>query len=456
MASERTERLVAVAFVLVNLVLKCSWLGTNVLFNDEPFTVHWSQRSLAAIGSMLATENNPPLYFLLIKVWSWAVPFEAAWLRVPSAILSSFAVLPLFLLARGIGGMRPAIIAAGLFTFSNYHYGFAHEVRSYALFTLLATTCLWLLMRSGERPRNDVRYPLGLAALNAVMVYTHFFGWLVVGLELLLVFTLPELRHRKRAVLIAAGLAILCYLPYINIFVQRMGLSVGQGTWLEPPVPEEIYNMLWRWSNRPVMVVLHLVALILALAHRGLKPVGIRLGLLWTFVPLIGMFLVSFATPIYLDRYLVFAAPGFALLVGISFHERLPRGMAGDLACALPVLGMLFSFTPWERAPRQPERVVEQVDRWCTAGCDLRVAPTWYWLNLAAAKDIRLLRGTQPHETLRRIYGKEKAGLPCILVDATGKPGGSAIPEAADLRAAGHALDSTEADHKVWVYRFAQ
>lgn len=444
------------AFVLVNLAIKCAWLGVSPLYNDEPFTVYWSQQPVAEILAMLATENNPPLYFLLIKVWSWLVPFEAAWLRVPAALFSSFTVVPLYMLALRLGSSRAAIVTTGIFSFTSYHYGFAHEVRAYALFTLLATTSLWLLVRARERPVTGLRTVLGLSVLNSLLIYTHFFGWLVIGLEAVLVWVLPELRCLRRQFLIGVGLTTLVFAPYFQLFAMRMGQSVGQGTWLEPPVLEEIYNMVWRWSNQPVLVVLFLLVLALAWMKHGLAPLGFRLGLVWAFLPLIGMFLVSFVVPMYLDRYLVYAAPGFALVMGLAFHALLPQTTLGNAACATPVLGMLLSFTPWKAAKRHPERVVARVEHWCADGCELLVVPSWYWLNYAAAKDIDLLKDPHPDAVLQRMYKASTKEERTIVVDATGDIRDVLDDNEQDLLDGSLPVDSTEADHNVWVFRSRQ
>ncbi|MGK3946046.1 hypothetical protein ABK046_47825, partial [Streptomyces caeruleatus] len=85
-----------------------------------------------------------------------------------------------------------------------------------------------------------------------LLVYTHFFGWLFIGLQLLVV-AVPEFRRHRRSYFTALGIAGVAYLPYAFIFAQRLGQSVSHGTWLAKPEPEELYNMIWRWSNAPVL-----------------------------------------------------------------------------------------------------------------------------------------------------------------------------------------------------------
>ena len=461
-----SDRALIASLLLLNLAVKLCWLGVNELTLDEPFTVYWSQRSISDLSTMLRTENNPPLFFLLIKAWSALVPFEPAWLRVPSAVFSALTVWPMFLLANRLSGRAVALTAALIFTFTNYHYGFAHEVRAYALFTLLATTGMWLLVRGKDKPNNGLRAMLGLSALNVLLVYTHFFGWLAVGLQLLCVLLLPELRHLKRNFLFGLGNTTVWYLPYAKFFLGRMGSSVSQGTWVEPPVPEELYNMLWRWSNAPVLVIAFLLLIVVGAWRSKLSALGMRLALLWALVPLLGMFAVSYFVPMFLDRYLVYAAPGFALLVAlcigsVALETRVSLGLSG-----FAIIGILVTFTPWKDNGRHPSRVVMQVREW-QAG-DVIIQPPWYDLTFLYASDPKgcfsLPDADQSFcmgkgflwtaEDVSSLLIDPEVEDQVVLVDAGGDlvdPSGS-VKSA--LRATLPHVDSVEADHRVWVYRF--
>jgi hypothetical protein len=454
-------------FLALALGLRFAWVGANELAHDEPFTVFWSQRPWPELWAMFRTENNPPLFFILLKAWSAVTPFTAAWLRVPSALFGALAVWPLFLLARRFGGQGAAILTAILFLCSNYHPGFAHEVRAYSLFTLLTTTGLWLLVRATQRPGQELKRMLHLSMLNVVLVYTHFFGWLVVGLQGLLVFTLPMMRPLRRSFLMGAAMTMVWFLPYGIIFLERMQQSVGQGTWLTPPVPEELYNMVWRWSNAPLLTVVFLALIVAALWKDRLRSAGLRLALIWAFAPLLGMFAVSFAVPMFLDRYLVYAAPGFALLVGLSVAAlfRITRLRAGVIAAL--GLGMAATFTPWKGSGLHPSAVVRVERDRCAGACEVQVLPRWYWLTHLAAQDIRSLqRPTAQHMAYAAEHDRTvDASVPApptdtvpnaLVIDAGSR---FVDPERlwyARLRARYPKVDSVEADRKVWVYRFSR
>lgn len=462
-----TDKALAGLFLAAALVLRLAWLGVNELAHDEPFTVFWSQRPWPELWAMFRTENNPPLYFLLTKAWSAATPFTAAWLRVPSALFGALAVWPLFLLARHFGGRAAAALTCILFICSNYHQGFAHEVRAYSLFTLLTTTGLWLLVRATQRPGQEVRSMLHLSMLNVVLVYTHFLGWLVVGLQGSLVLLLPTMRPLRRGFLFGAGITLAWFLPYGLIFLERMTHSVGHGTWLTPPVPEELYNMLWRWSNAPVLTVAFLALIAAGLWKDRLRSAGLRLALTWALVPLLGMFAVSFAVPMFLDRYLVYAAPGYALLVGLSVEAlfRNERARTGTIAAL--GLGMAATFTPWKDNGLHPSRVVRVEREQCAGTCAVEVLPRWYWLTHLAAQDLRSLqRPTRQHPAYADgSHRSFEADLPLAPTDTVPATlvidAGSHFvdPERrwyARLRAAYPKVDSVEADRKVWVYRFSR
>ncbi len=453
MPPQRLERLALPALILLSLAARLLWLRQGALAHDEPFTVYWSQQPWADFRAMLRTENNPPLHFLITRWWSALVPFEPAWLRVPSALFSGLIAWPVFLIGRRIGGMRAAITAALLIILSNYHQGFAQEVRGYALLTLLSAWSIWLVVRMADGRARAIGL---LALVNTAMVYTHFFGWLVVGLQVTAAFALPALRKRKQDVLVSAGLTLFAFGPYLLLFALRARASISEGTWLEAPAWEELYNMVWRWSNSPVMAVAFMTLIAFVLLRKHGRSAWHALPLLWSIAPLLGLFAISFVVPVFLDRYLAFAAPGFALLIAASIESlRLGQRWKSALAC-LAIAGMAFTFNPGAGGRYAPEGVARQVDAWCANDCHVEVVPSWYWLNYLAAKDIEALRSDQrsllnaspfvPDTVQARALG------PTLLVDASGNQRFAPLREA--LRGAYGAVDSVEADHRVWVYRF--
>ena len=459
MPLQRVDKFILTALLLVNAGLKLCWLGVNELSGDEPFTVFWAQQKTNDLLEMFRDENNPPLYFFLLKWWSASTPFEVPWLRVPSAVFSTLAVWPLFLLARKHMSTWAAATACLLFTFCNEHYSYAHEVRAYSLLTLLTVTGMWQVERLA---RKAPRAMLWLVMVNTALAYTHFMGWAAIGIQVLCLFIVPEWRQALRPWLKSLALTVVLFIPYGFIFLQRVGASVSNGTWLTSPAWDEPYSMLWRWSNAPVVTVLFLCVIALALWRVRLKHTTVRIGLVWAGVPLIGLFMVSFAVPVYLDRYLVWAAPGFALLVAASLSVIAVNSKVVGGSLVVACAAMLLTFTPWKGNGLRPSAVAKQVREWSgDQQPGFIVLPYWYTLTWAGNEDLNSFRDPWALDVWREmgrsgigtIWGFSERDSVIVFVDAD-PDHLHATDTRTWLRANYPRVDSVEADKKVWVYRF--
>ena len=455
--------------VLLNLLLKFTWLGVNELAGDEPFTVYWVQRPLAELFSMLRTENNPPLYFLLMHGWSKLVPLDPAWLRIPSALFSALTVWPLYLLGRRLGGTTVAVTAALLFTFSQHSYLFAHEVRAYSLLVLACTWAVWQLVRLADDPD---RHPairsasiIWLVLANVLATWAHYFGWLMVGLELILVFAVPMLRPVRVKMLAAAGITALCSLPLLGILFARAGSSLGKGTWLQAPGFEEPYNMVVRWANAPVVAVVFLALIAFSLARARGRSTNLALPTIWAAIPLLGMFLVSFIFPIYLDRYLLFASVAFYLLVALSASQIPISPRISWLISAGCILAMAVTFKPWKGNNQHPSQVVAQVEAWRDAQTAVIIQPAWYDLTYAWASDPKLYNGMAPVELAMRerlvfpVVGNAVPVLDTTItavvhIDAWASLTDPEQRVLSSLRSSYVQIDSVEADRKIMLRLF--
>ncbi len=465
----RTHRWLIAALLIVNLALKLCWTGVNELAGDEPFTVYWSQRPLSELFGMLRTENNPPIYFLLMHGWGQLAPLDPGWLRVPSAVFSAITVWPLFLLGNRLGGRVVGITAALLYSFSQHSYGFAHEVRAYPLFVLACTWAVWQLLRlandADRHPSQRSASIIWLVLANVLATWAHYFGWLMVGLELVMVFTVPILRAVRVKLLVAAVLTAVCSIPLLGILFSRAGSSLGHGTWVDVPGWEEPYNMVMRWSNAPVVAVIFLALITTAFARGRMRNMRMSIPLLWCGLPLIGMFLVSYLFPIYLDRYLLFASIGFYLLVAQAAAVLIPNKKLGWVLPLGCVVAMAVTFLPWKSNGLHPSQVVAQVDKWKDGPTAVIIQPAWYDLTYAWASDPALFQGAAPLEMALRAHDLfpiagsdmpplDSATTTVIHIDAWAAltdPGRNVLNE---IRARFLQVDSVEADKKVMVRRF--
>lgn len=147
--------------------------------------------------------------------------------------------------------------------------------------------------------------------------------------------------------------------------------------------------MVRRWSNQPVVTVLLLLPLIITLVRNGVRPLVLRFGLLWWLLPLIGLWLVQPLVPAYVDRYLLFASPGFYLVVGFALVELIHKGVSQWLAPAVGIGAMAFTFTPWVASGNDTTKaavvLLQAMAREPAAAVE--VYPFWHKLNVQWALD---------------------------------------------------------------------
>lgn len=441
----------------LNAMLKFAWLGADELSGDEPFTVYWSQRPLGELFLMLRSENNPPLYFLLIHAWSaLSGSLDPAFLRIPSALFSMLTVWPLFLVVRHLGGRGAALVASLLFTLNNHQYLYAHEVRGYALLLLLTVTAAWWMLR--PEPRYPGMRAAALAMILTGLVYTHFFGWLVIGLFGAFTMLLPEWRAARRPWIIALAVTTVLHLPYAWIFWERASSTLSNGTWLSPRRAEEMWHMVRRWSNEPVVALMLLLPTAVVGWRVRLGHAALRTGLWWLAGPVVGLWVVQLFVPMYVDRYLLFASPGLYLLAGHALANLVYPERWRWLAPTVAICAMAFTFTPWKGLGRHPSQVVRAVENWRAPSSTTYLFPHYYDLTFGYHLDRALLHARAPMSECLRARG-----IYPINAQDTVRPGQSAVlvraggwwPNAyTNLRSSASTVDSVLADKDVWVYRF--
>jgi hypothetical protein len=121
------------------------------------------------------------------------------------------------------------------------------------------------------------------------------------------------------------GVAVL-FSPFISVIYSRFLDSGIKGTWVKKVNGiESLYNMIWNFSNTPVITVLFIIILFLGFLKiifckhkQGILSVNILSIIFWSLLPLITSFLISFKIGHFMDRYFFFTSPGFYLCVTAS------------------------------------------------------------------------------------------------------------------------------------------
>jgi len=201
------------ALTLLAAVLRLSTLDLQSFWYDEAFTVVRDLHpSLAStLHSVVHTENNPPLWYLIAWADSRVLGTGEIALRLPSA-LCGIALVPV---AWGIGseltGRRAAILLAALVAVNPLYVWYSQEARPYGLYVFTAGLAILCFVRADRVP---TRARMGLFALTAALaLLSHYFAVFLIAGMLLWLVRAPGERRRLAlgagAVLVLVGLALL-------------------------------------------------------------------------------------------------------------------------------------------------------------------------------------------------------------------------------------------------------
>ncbi len=313
---------------LLNLVTKSIHLNSRDIALDEPFSIYYGQMSFAEIIEMLYSENNPPLHFFLLHFIIKLFGIEPVSVRFFSMLFSSLTAIVIFKIGDKFFNKIIGIGAGLIFTFSTMHIFFSHEARVYPLFALLTAGSLYFFLKIVTEPELRKNY-YWLLILNIFIIYSHYFGFFVLFVEVVSLILINKERLIIKRLTLVMFLIVISYIPMLLIFIHRLGISTGKGTWVALPGITEIYGNLNRFinnrNNTVTLLILFLLAIGLLLYKRKLSykikelllNKYIRIIFAWFIVPYLIMFFVSFKYPMFIDRYILFTSIPFYITIAI-------------------------------------------------------------------------------------------------------------------------------------------
>ena len=351
----------ATALGLVSTVLSLlgSWIPS--LWGDEATSVLSAERPLPSLFWMLGrVDAVHGTYYLLMHFWVGAFGPSPFAMRVPSAIAAGLTVAGLVLLATRLVSLRTGTFA-GLVCLALPRITYmGEEARGYALSAAVAVWLTYWLVGLLQNPTSSRRRWLLYALGVAFSAYIFLFGLLLLPAHAI---TVLAMRNRGLALRWVrwTALGLVLALPIIGFgFFQRSQIaflkdrmaatfsSVFVGQWFGNPLAAIVC-----WA-----LVIAAIGVALAQWRRGRKPhiVGVArrpdialLATAWLVAPAAILLTVNFVDPIYSNRYLTFAAPAAALLIGYLLARMRPITI--PIVLTIAIVATSFSSYQSQRTP---------------------------------------------------------------------------------------------------------
>jgi Dolichyl-phosphate-mannose-protein mannosyltransferase len=354
-AFSKSSRLVFTLIVLLFAALRLLKLTAYGLFSDEVFsaeTVHrsWHDMQRAIVNDVV----HPPLFYYLLKAWI-IIGDSLLWMKLFPALFAVLAIIPFVLLGRELR-LRAATInlALLLMAVNDYLISYAQELRMYSLLLLLVTASMWLFAKLVNAREPAINVQLALLATNLLLVYTHYYGWLIVACEML--FLIFKRRDRLASFGISVAALAAAFFPWAFAVIEAAYDKGGLGPnlkWNTRPTATDFFQHYvtlngavfnsWRAYATLFSTVIFFTPILYwarrclmrsSSAHRGSdvesgeaeSHVFLWLALL-AFLPSVIAFAASYLLKqsVWGNRFLIIVAPAYLLLIAIAATRLRPR-----------------------------------------------------------------------------------------------------------------------------------
>jgi 4-amino-4-deoxy-L-arabinose transferase-like glycosyltransferase len=353
--------LLFVPLVCLFVFLRLWHLTTYGLNRDEIFSLQaahlgWTESINYAIADIV----HPPLFYLLLKLWLNIGGESFLWLKLFPVLISIGTLVPFWLLCRELK-LTGAETATALFLISvnAFLIHYSQELRMYSLLVFLALWSCWLFVRLVNDKGSRKWILVGVFAANLLLIYTHYFGWLLIGAEGLYLL-IRKRRHLLPFSLSVAALAV-CFAPWAyQVFraAQAIGGLKRNLDWIDRP---RLSHLVWYFAALHGLFHLHHIS-ILGVILFGFPLVGWMWQLLkgereseintfWLLVsfslpPVIFVFLANYflTQPVWSERFLIIHAIPYLILIAVAANRLHPAWISTLILLLITVWAGLSGF----------------------------------------------------------------------------------------------------------------
>ena len=349
----------------VAFLLRTATLASQSLWRDEVDAIRFSDWPLPQLlTGLFQTGHNGPLFFLLLRPWRFLTGDSEFALRYPAAVWGTLAVPLGYILARQLGLSRWVGLVTGLLlATSPYLIWYGQEAKMYTLLLLLVTLAFIAYLKALNG--GGARWWLIFTVATSLTFYLHILSPLMLLVYVAVAWLCRDrVRQQWRGWLVSLACLTLPYLP-LALWQIPLLLTNFQSGHPFYPLPEQLHLLLQLYSRglirfgRLTPLVLYifllLAGLFLTLPTTRSKSASRRsryLLAVWVLLPALTVYLISLRVAVFEDRYLIYIAPAFYLLIVVGLSSIRPywRGLAA-LGLGLALMFNLLGIWQQQRQP---------------------------------------------------------------------------------------------------------
>lgn len=306
-------------------------------WRDEAFTALLSRRPLLEIISLTARDFTPPAYYLLVHMWMVLFGSSEVAIRLFSTAWFVILLCGVHLLFKDVFAFTKKELRwyMGLVLVNPMMWYYAFEGRAYMMLAAIAVWS-WYFLAKGQFTSYTKIAILGL--------YTHYF--FLFNLVSQAIYTLTYRVHKQTSPIttlkpmIVAGI---WFFPWV-IYLALSHNAAGESFWINAPtiktllyLPAILFTGHESTFGFPAGFSLRIYTILLIAVmgisifyknrHSEDRKHYVYMSVLWTLVPCVLAFVVSYWKPLFLPRYLIFCTVGYLVLLSLFLSKIRSQGV---------------------------------------------------------------------------------------------------------------------------------
>ena len=329
----------------VNFIFKITDLSFASFNYDEIISVQSASLDFGHIKHVSEWDNNPPFYYYCLKIWVKIFSDTEFMVRLLSVVFSSLAGGVVFLIANSYFNKITAFVTSLLFLSSNLLFYYSHDARAYSLVLLLSLLSTFIYFNLKDK--TEIKDILLLGLINFLLIYSHYIAGLVLFFQTILMLFYFNKKQKKYFLLSLLVMVLLTLLRFTKKqFLLIMGFNSPKNIfWLKKSdvnyLKEVIVTFFFNEIFSIIFCAIIIVVILFAFLRKEKRATQFYLlySVLLSFGSILILYVLGKFTPIFLDRYLIFAVPFLFIMVGygLSFIKNT------NITISLAIVFCLFS-----------------------------------------------------------------------------------------------------------------
>ena len=362
--------LLAIGLAIFTVITLWTITKSSIWF-DEAFGAYMIRFNFADIFKYTAADVHPPLFYLLLKLWSLIFGNTELALRSMSLFFGAVTIVFGYLLANRLFDKKIARISLLFMILSPMLIRYGQEMRMYALVAAIGLAATYVLTIAVESKKRLPWIIYGI--LIALGMWTHYLmaivwisHWVWRADCLISVGVKKEFFKKffSKQWIMAHIIAVASFLPWVPFFIAQIFNIQVNGFWIPPVTPDTIPNFMTNtifyqdvgnvtgWLAFGFIIIVVLVVIwslkICKLLIGSKQRQSYRLIFWLAAVPVLLLFLSSMP-PLrssFVDRYLICSAVAISIFVsatlglGLKFMSSKLRILVALTITAFMLLGV--------------------------------------------------------------------------------------------------------------------